>query len=109
MWNLYVTKVVDKEKEWEDSYIEEAIDKIFQELGLHAVTLRKTRIGWGKPGKREWHNAIEIEWGQKEYPEKEMVGILVYLINKMFTGAKAVYSVGKSSGSKPLFYGMHVD
>ena len=107
MYKVYITKVVDKESEWKDEYLKDRIGAIFNELGWNAFSFKKTWISWGKPEHREWHNAFEISWASHEWIEKEKIGVAIYLINKYFTGAKAVYSVGRGSDVKPFYIGSH--
>ena len=105
MYNIYITKVIDKKSEQVDKYIRDSLERIFDEVDVHVFTIRKTAMAWGS-GYREWHEAIEIEYGTEE-PDLMNLGVVVYNINKAFSGAKAVYSVTQCNRTKPFFIGSH--
>ena len=106
MYEVYITKVVDGVGEYTDTYMRRELGKIFDEAGVHVFTMKKTDMAWGV-NKREWHEAFEVVYVIPE-TEAEKTSVIVYLINKAFSGAKAVYSIREvGSTVKPFYMGSH--
>jgi len=108
MYEVYITKVVDGVGEYTDTYMRRELGKIFDEAGVHVFTVKKTDMAWGV-NKRQWHEAFEVLYCVNE-EDLEKTTVIVYLINKAFSGAKAVYSIRKvESGVKAFYMGAHVE
>ena len=108
MYEVYITKVVDGVGEYTDTYMRRELGKIFDEAGVHVFTVKKTSMAWSVKN-REWHEAFEVLYCVNE-EDLEKTTVIVYLINKAFSGAKAVYSIRKvESGVKAFYMGAHVE
>jgi len=108
MYEVYITKVVDGVGGYTDTYMRRELGKIFDEAGVHVFTVKKTSMAWGVDN-RQWHEAFEVLYCVKE-EDLEKITVIVYLINKAFSGAKAVYSIRKvKSGVKAFYMGAHVE
>ena len=106
MYEVYITKVVDGVGEYTDTYMRRELGKIFDDAGVHVFTVKKTDMAWGV-NKRQWHEAFEVLYCVKE-EDLEKTTVIVYLINKAFSGAKAVYSIREvESGVKAFYMGSH--